>query len=192
MKSMKKSGGFTLVELMIVVAIVGVLAVLSVFGVRKYIANAKTAEARNAVGQIAKDAQASFEREKISDNAGGGNILAAGTASAVLRSLCATSSMVPAAQSDITQKKYQSSAADWNHGSGTSSWKCLKYSMEQPQYYQYQYLAPDVTGTSGQFTINAIGDLDGNGSTSNFQMFGSVQAGILRTSPNIVETDPEE
>ena len=41
---------------MIVVAIVGILAVLAVYGVRKYIANSKTTEARNALGQIAKDA----------------------------------------------------------------------------------------------------------------------------------------
>ena len=47
--------GFTLIELMIVVAIVGVLAVLAIYGVRKYIANSKTTEARNSLGQIAKD-----------------------------------------------------------------------------------------------------------------------------------------
>src|SRR5471030_3183022 len=50
----RRARGFTLIELMIVVAIVGVLAVLAVFSIRKYMANAKTAEARDKLGQIAK------------------------------------------------------------------------------------------------------------------------------------------
>jgi hypothetical protein len=38
--------------------------VLARYGVRKYVANAKKAEARNSLGQIAKDVATSVEREK--------------------------------------------------------------------------------------------------------------------------------
>src|ERR1700683_4815915 len=44
----------------------GVFAVLGIYGVRKYIANAKTAEARNSLGAIGKDAAMAFEREPAS------------------------------------------------------------------------------------------------------------------------------
>src|ERR1700678_4181194 len=110
----KAKAGFTLVELMIVVAIVGVLAVLAVYGVRKYLANAKTAEARNSLGQLSKDAASAVEREK-----GTTAILAPNSVSSLMRSFCDTALPVPATSTQVSGQKYQSQKSDWNSGSAT-------------------------------------------------------------------------
>lgn len=57
-----KSRGFTLVELMGVVAIVAILATLSVYGVRKYIQASKASEAVQMIGAI-KAGQESYRAE---------------------------------------------------------------------------------------------------------------------------------
>ena len=56
--------GFTLVELLVVVTIVGVLATLAVYGMRKYIFASKSAEPIHMIGQM-KTAAESW-REAVS------------------------------------------------------------------------------------------------------------------------------
>jgi type IV pilus assembly protein PilA len=179
--------GFTLIELMIVVAIVGVLAVLAVYGVRKYIANAKTAEAKNSLGQMGKDAVSAYEGEKMSSA-----ILATNGSTGVLRDVClSASAKVPAAATSIKGAKYQSSKGDWSPTADVQTnvgFPCLRYEMTAPQYYMYGYSA--ATGAS--FLTTAEGDLNGDGTTSLFSQNGSIVQGRLLVSPSIAEVSPEE
>jgi type IV pilus assembly protein PilA len=184
-----------LIELMIVVAIVGILAVLAIYGVRKYLANAKTAEARNSLGQIAKDQAAEYEKESMQTT-----VLAAGSSAALSRQLCdkdpSGATGVPGT-AKVTGSKYQSNAADWNQGAAVnppSGFACLKFTMDAPQYYSYSFLSTGASGAAGNsFTATANGDLNGDGVLSTFSITGSINTSfILNIAPNMFEANPEE
>jgi type IV pilus assembly protein PilA len=153
----KAKRGFTLIELMIVVAILGILAAVAIPAFIKYMRRAKTSEAVDKLSYLFRMSSTYFTGER------GARGYAASAAVDVQfpDSAGLTPTTVPAGV------RVTDAATTWD----TATWNALSYSIADPHYYSYQYTSSG-TGTSSQFTARAVGNLDGDGTNSTFERSG--------------------
>jgi hypothetical protein len=163
--------------------VAGALVALAARAVERYLAKAKTAEARLVVGAMGRAAEAAF------DNA---DPPRSGKKTSQL--LCPTAPAVPAA---VPKAAVTIPAASFE----AVGWKCLRFAMSHPVHYQYEYRrganyksvkrgGPNP-GPHG-FEVSAEGDLDGDGITSLFVRTGQVVNGDLVLSPELLVFDELE
>jgi type IV pilus assembly protein PilA len=148
----------------------GAAVTLAIYAVRRYIADAKTAEARSNVRAIAKDYVMYWENEPPPGKPKKAKKLVS----------------LPPVPKDVPKgDKYSSKTDDWK------PWSVIGFSLDGPQYYQYEVKAAK-DGKSAE--VIARGDLNGDGKTSLFKIKLTVDPKdhALAFDPSIEETDPTE
>lgn len=175
--------GFTLIELMIVVAIIGVLAAVAIPAYVNFTRKAKTAEASTNLGAIYQGARAYFEGETGQMTTGlpelGKSLKT--TAACIIDAKAETAAEPPGVNPILI---------NWGTGEGITqpaAWEALMFQVQEPVYYQY-IADPKASGEDGKcnikgteaglllYELSAHGDLDGDGTRSTFLIRAGVNS----------------
>jgi type IV pilus assembly protein PilA len=177
---MRKVRGFTLIELMIVVAIVGVLAAVAIPAFMKYIRRSKTIEATMNLRKMYDGAVAYYVADHSDVNG-----------KAIDRQFPMNAPSVPSlstlSANQLAGLRYQSSPAEWKQG----GWTGLEFFISDSQVFAYTFLSSGVS-TSSKASMIANGDQNGNKVYSTFErdMVGTlegVQGGVAMYTDNETE-----
>ena len=183
MKKLTKRG-FTLIELMIVVAILGILAAVAIPAFINYMRRAKTSEATLNIDRIFEGGVTYFEAEHVQR----------GTDEGILQHcLPAAAEWTP--DEDASDEKYLADEVI-DEFESNKTWKQLNFAMGDNFYYQYQFATTSTGGsvtTDDTFEAAAQGDLDGDGVPSLFERAAIVTAsGTIQGSSGVYKKNPLE
>ena len=164
MRNRKKgqNGGFTLIELMIVVAIIGILAAVAIPAFVKYLRKSKTVEATEGLDKVKAGAKAYFQADHYDSN---GNLLA--------KQFPITSTGATTPAGDVcaqTSGKWVPST-EWKD----ASWVALQYQLSEPHYFKWKFTSSG-TKKASVYTAQAYGDLDCDATLSTYEIRGAVDS----------------
>ena len=178
----KRESGFTLVELMIIVTIVGVLSAVALPSMQEFIKRSRESEAPNNIMAMAQGAKIFYNEEKI-DNKGvvqppyfpvssTSNNLVSGYATLPKKAPC---------KENVGAPRYNKNSARWHADRIKDPWYDLKFSLPTSHYFQYGYRSQSA-GRFATYTVRAMADLDCSNSIKIFMY----QAHIDRNSGEII------
>ena len=141
--------GFTLIELMIVVAIIGILAAVAIPAFMKYIRRSKTTEATMNIRKLFDSTVSYYAAERADGN---GVILA--------KMFPSAQGWTPALNACCTQAGQKCNPSVAAPGWTSATWQALNFSVDDPFYYSYQTQGTGGSAINDRYNLEASGNLN--------------------------------